>query len=56
MDKHHLHRYLSEFDFRYNERNVNDAERSIIALMGIEGKRLTYRDSQDKKDVTILGV
>ena len=45
VDSNHLHRYLSEFDFRYNERNVNDAERSITALIGIEGKRLMYRDS-----------
>jgi transposase-like protein len=41
----HLHRYLSEFNFRYNERKATDAERSDTALIGIEGKRLTYRDS-----------
>ena len=45
VDSNHLHGYLSEFDFRYNERNVDDADRSITALMGIEGKRLMYRDS-----------
>lgn len=42
----HLHRYLSEFDFRYNNRSalgVEDAERTVNALKGIEGKRLTYR-------------
>ncbi|MCH7540274.1 MAG: IS1595 family transposase [Proteobacteria bacterium] len=41
--KKHLHRYLSEFDFRYNYRQVSDAERTIATLKGIEGKRLTYR-------------
>lgn len=44
--KQHLHRYLSEFDFRYNNRvalGVNDAQRADIALKGISGKRLTYR-------------
>lgn len=41
----HLKRYLCEFDFRYNERNVADMERTSIALCGIVGKRLTYRDS-----------
>ena len=41
--KKHLHRYLSEFDFRYNYRQVTDAERTIAALKGITGKRLTYR-------------
>lgn len=42
----HLHRYLAEFDFRYNNRtalSVDDAERTRRALQGIEGKRLTYR-------------
>jgi transposase-like protein len=42
----HLHRYLAEFYFRYNNRialGVNDGERAAIAIKGIEGKRLTYR-------------
>jgi transposase-like protein len=42
----HLHRYLSEFDFRYNNRvalDIDDNERTINAMKGIEGKRLTYR-------------
>ena len=42
----HLHRYLSEFDFRYSNRiklGVDDAERTDRAVKGIEGKRLTYR-------------
>jgi transposase-like protein len=41
----HLHRYLKEFDFRYNNRSklgVEDAERAAKALKGVEGKRLTY--------------
>ena len=44
----HLHRYLAEFDFRYNERSalgVEDAERTTKMLSGIVGKRLTYLDS-----------
>lgn len=45
VDENHLHRYLSEFDFRYNERKTDDAERSVMVLSGIEGKRLMYRDS-----------
>ena len=39
----HLKRYLGEFDFRYNTRNVSDFERAAIAAKGIQGKRLTYR-------------
>jgi transposase-like protein len=41
----HLPRYLSEFDFRYNNRTahgVSDAERTRRALLGAEGKRLSY--------------
>jgi hypothetical protein len=41
-----LKRYLAEFDFRYNNRaklGVSDGERAAKALIGIEGKRLTYR-------------
>ena len=39
----HLQRYVTEFDFRYNGRKLNDNERRDAALRGIEGKRLTYR-------------
>jgi transposase-like protein len=42
----HLHRYLAEFDFRYNHRvrlGVNDGERAAIAVKNADGKRLTYR-------------
>jgi len=38
----HLHRYLAEFDFRYNTRKMTDWERTILAVRGGEGKRLTY--------------
>jgi transposase-like protein len=44
----HLHRYLAEFDFRYNNRvalGVNDSERAQSAIRGAVGKRLMYRDS-----------
>lgn len=42
----HLHRYLAEFDFRYNNRaklGVNDPDRAATLAAGIVGKRLTYR-------------
>lgn len=45
-DEKHLHRYLAEFDFRYNARQslgVNDEARAAKALRGVVGKRLTYR-------------
>jgi transposase-like protein len=42
----HLHRYLAEFEFRYNNRialGVNDTQRAERILKGADGKRLTYR-------------
>lgn len=42
----HLHRYLAEYEFRYNNREklgCNDADRSTEAMKGIIGKRLTYK-------------
>jgi hypothetical protein len=42
----HLQRYVTEFEFRYNNRSklgITDTMRAEIALKGIEGKRLTYR-------------
>ena len=44
----HLHRYLAEFDFRYSNRlanGIDDPQRSVLAMRGITGKRLMYRDS-----------
>lgn len=55
VSKHHLQRYVTEFDFRYNYRETkeqidgkwiksgyNDSERAAILLKNIGGKRLTY--------------
>lgn len=42
----HLHRYLAEFDFRYNNRiavGIDDQNRAVNALAGVKGKRLTYK-------------
>lgn len=43
MSEAHLARYTAEFDFRYNSRKVSDTERADASLLGIGGKRLTYR-------------
>ena len=42
----HLHRYLAEFDSRYNTRKDTDAERTDALLAGAKGKRLMYDQSR----------
>jgi hypothetical protein len=49
----HLHRYLTEFDFRYSNRvrlGVDDTERTRRAIAGAEGKRLTYRRTRSQTE------
>lgn len=43
----HLSRYLAEFDFRYNRRELADAERAADLLRGTKGKRLLYRQPNE---------
>ncbi len=42
VSAHHLHRYVGEFDFRYNTRTLRDGERTVQAIRQSAGKRLTY--------------
>ena len=47
--KQHLHRYVAEFEFRYNNRmalGIEDSQRAINVLSSTKGRRLTYRGSQ----------
>jgi hypothetical protein len=43
ISKKHLHRYLCEFEFRYNSRWESDGERVVKAIKAARGKRLTYK-------------
>lgn len=48
----HLQRYLHEFDFRYSNRaalEIDDAQRTALAIKGAEGKRLKYRNPNFRK-------
>lgn len=52
VDNKHLDRYLAEFDFRQNTRaklGINDVERADRALIGVKGKRLTYRTANSEE-------
>ena len=43
VEPFHLHRYLDEQTFRYNNRrNMNDSQRFELAMSQVFGKRLTY--------------
>lgn len=50
VGKQHLHRYLSEFDFRYNSRELKDGERTVMAIKKTGGKRLMLRDSRPQAE------
>ena len=43
VSKQHLHRYLAEFDFRYNARKTDDNTRTMMATKCVDGKRLQYK-------------
>lgn len=45
VSKKHLHRYMSEFEFRYNRRFMDDGDRTAAAIKSAEGKRLKYKTS-----------
>jgi hypothetical protein len=48
VSRQHLHRYLSEFDHRYNSRKIEDGERTLQTIRQAEGKRLRYRQPMER--------
>jgi hypothetical protein len=44
VSRKHLHRYVAEFDFRWNARKVDDGERLARVVRSAEGKRLRYKE------------
>jgi hypothetical protein len=48
----HLHRYLAEFDFRYNHRTAlgyTDQARTSLAIKGAANKRLVYKQPNEAR-------
>jgi transposase-like protein len=43
VSRQHLGRYVDEFAYRYDRRNMTDGERTLAAIKASEGKRLTYK-------------
>jgi transposase-like protein len=48
VSKEHLHRYVGEFEYRYNTRKLSDGERLTGAIKKAQGKRLMYREPIQK--------
>ncbi|MDZ4689325.1 MAG: IS1595 family transposase [Planctomycetaceae bacterium] len=44
MSRRHLHRYVTEAEFKWNSRDVSDGARMVQAIKGAGGRRLMYRD------------
>jgi transposase-like protein len=44
VSKEYLPRYLWQFDFLWNNRGLNDGERTVAAIQAAEGKRLMYKE------------
>jgi transposase-like protein len=50
VEPFHLFRYLDEQAFRYNNREITDAERFTLVMSKIVGKRLTYNQLTGKTE------
>jgi hypothetical protein len=50
VEPFHLFRYLDEQVFRYNGRDLTDAERFSTAVSGIVGKRVTFEELTGKTE------
>jgi hypothetical protein len=48
VSRKHLHRYVAEFDFRWNARKIDDGARTALAIQSAEGKRLRYKEPAAK--------
>lgn len=46
VSKHHLPRYMDEFSFRWDHNKIEDAERTVAALLQTPAKRLMYREAK----------
>jgi hypothetical protein len=49
VEPFHMFRYLGEEAFRFNERTATDQERFLMALSGVAGRRVTYKELTGKE-------
>lgn len=50
VSRKHLHRYVSEAEFKYNNRNLSDADRMVKLIQSCENRRLTYEQQISTRD------
>lgn len=48
VSRKHLHRYLSECEFKYNNRKITDAERMVKLIQAADHRRLMYKQQTAK--------
>jgi hypothetical protein len=46
VSREYLHRHLWHYDFLWNGRQMDDGERSMMAIKLAEGKRLMYKSPE----------
>jgi transposase-like protein len=49
ISREYLHRYLWQFDFMWNNRTMNDGERTVAVIKSAEGKRLLYKEPLEQQ-------
>ncbi len=55
VEPFHLFRYLDEQTYRFNNRKVTDAERFSMAVQGITGRRVTWKEMTGAEELSGLG-
>jgi transposase-like protein len=48
VSRKHLHRYLSEVEFKYNNRKLTNGERTVKLIQACDHRRLTYKQQTEK--------
>jgi transposase-like protein len=52
VSRKHLHRYVSEVEFKYNNRHLDDGERTVKLIQAADNRRLTYEEQISNRDDT----
>lgn len=50
VSRKHLHRYVSEVEFKYNNRDLSDGERAAKLIRSTVNRRLTYAEQTSNRD------